>query len=150
MEISISESEIINKALDILEEKLHYGESVVFNSSEIAKNYCKLKLRSLKNEHFAVLFLDKRHRLIEYSELFHGTIDCSSVHPRVVAQKALEVNAAAVIFAHNHPSGFAEPSHADQQITNQLKNALSMFDVRVLDHLVVGEDVVSFAERRLI
>jgi DNA repair protein RadC len=97
------------------------------------------------------VYLDNRHRIIDVAELFHGTIDGASVHPRVVVQQALELNAAAIIFYHNHPSGVAEPSHADEAITRRLKEALALVDVRVLDHFVVtaGESV-SFANRGLI
>jgi DNA repair protein RadC len=95
--------------------------------------------------------LDKRHRLIEYVELFRGTIDGASVHPREVVKLALAKNAAALLLAHPHPSGVAEPSHADELITQRLKDALSLVDIRVLDHLVVaGGDVISMAERGLI
>jgi DNA repair protein RadC len=100
---------------------------------------------------FACLFLDNRHRVIEYRELFNGTIDGASVHPREVVRQALTANAAAVIFAHNHPSGVAEPSRADELLTRRLKEALALVDIRVLDHLVVGDgDAVSFAERGLL
>jgi len=95
--------------------------------------------------------LDKRHRLIEYVELFRGTIDGASVHPREVVKLALAKNAAAILLAHPHPSGVAEPSQADELITQRLKEALSLIDVRVLDHLVIaGGDVISFAERGLL
>lgn len=96
------------------------------------------------------MFLDNRHRVITFEEMFRGTIDGASVYPREVVKAALQHNAAAVIFAHNHPSGVAEPSQADQAITKRLIEALLLVDVRVLDHLVVGEQVVSFAERGLI
>jgi len=100
---------------------------------------------------FACVFLDNRHRIIAFEELFQGTIDGASVHPRVVVQKALENNAAAVIFAHNHPSGVAEPSMADQRITQRLKDALALVEIRVLDHFIVtAEDSISFAERSLL
>ena len=96
------------------------------------------------------MFVDERHRVICYESLFTGTIDGASVHPREVVKKALSYNAAAVIFAHNHPSGVAEPSMADERITQRLKEALLLVDVRVLDHFVVGDDIVSFAERGLL
>jgi DNA repair protein RadC len=97
------------------------------------------------------VFLDNRHRVLYFEEMFQGTIDGSQIHPRVVLQRALEANAAAVILYHNHPSGVAEPSKADENITSRLKDALSLVDVRVLDHFVVGaEDVTSFAERGLL
>ncbi|CSI70314.1 DNA repair protein RadC [Vibrio cholerae] len=91
--------------------------------------------------------MDNQHRLIEFKELFRGTVDAASVYPREVLKEALNVNAAAVIFAHNHPSGDPEPSQADRRITQRLKDALSLVDIRVLDHVVVGKSSVSFAER---
>ena len=106
------------------------------------------RLRAYPHEVFASLFLDNRHQVIEYEELFTGTIDGASVHPREVVKRALYHNAAAVIFAHNHPSGVAEPSKADRSITSRLTAALALIDVRVLDHFVIGDgEVVSFAER---
>ena len=103
-------------------------------------------------EMFGALFLDNRHRVIEFHELFRGTIDGASVYPREVVKQVLACNAAAVIFLHNHPSGEPEPSAADEQITYRLRDALCLIDVRVLDHIVVGSGgrTVSFAERGLI
>jgi DNA repair protein RadC len=114
------------------------------------RNYMTMRLRHHAFEVFAALFLDNRHRVIMFEELFHGTIDGASVHPREVVKRALHHNAAAVIFAHNHPSGVAEPSAADRHITQRLKDALALIDVRVLDHIVIGDDTVSFAERGLL
>lgn len=109
------------------------------------------RLRHLRHEVFACLFLDSQHRLIAFREMFRGTIDGASVYPREVVAECLAHNAAAVIFAHNHPSGVAEPSLADRQITRRLVDALALVDVRVLDHVVVGDgDPVSFAERGLL
>jgi DNA repair protein RadC len=109
------------------------------------------KLADYRNEVFGSLFLDNWHRIIVMRELFQGTIDGASVHPRVVVQKALEVNAAALVFFHNHPSGVAEPSRADEMLTRRLRDALALVDVRVLDHFVVsGGESVSFAERGLL
>ena len=110
-----------------------------------------LPLRHRQRELFAVLWLDNQNRLIAYEELFQGTIDGASVYPREVVKQALARNAAAVILAHNHPSGVAEPSQADQRLTRRLQAALELVDIRVLDHLVVGEgEIVSFAERGLL
>jgi DNA repair protein RadC len=110
-----------------------------------------LKLSHLEHEVFSAIFLDNRHRILTYEEMFRGTIDGASVHPREVVKRAIQLNAAAVIFAHNHPSGIAEPSKADEAITKRLANALKLIDVRVLDHLIIaGADVVSFAERGLL
>lgn len=123
----------------------------VLNSPDRTRAYLKARLRHHAREIFACLFLDNRHRVIHYEELFGGTIDGASVHPREVVRRALHHNAAAVIFAHNHPSGVAEPSHADRAITLRLRDALALIDVRVLDHFVVGDaEVVSFAERGLL
>jgi DNA repair protein RadC len=117
---------------------------------EDTRRLLALQLRDRPYEVFACLFLDTRHRVIAFEELFRGTIDGASVHPRELVRRALEHNAAAVILAHNHPSGVAEPSAADRQITMRLKDALALVDVRVLDHCVVGDEVVSFAERGLL
>ncbi len=114
-------------------------------------SFLKAKMMHLPYEVFAVLFLDNRHRVLGFKELFRGTIDGASVHPREVVRECLNFNAAAVIFAHNHPSGVAEPSRADRAITNTLRDALNLIGVRVLDHLVVGQGApVSMAARGLI
>jgi DNA repair protein RadC len=120
-------------------------------SPDDTRKYLQLSLAECKNEIFGCFFLDNRHRLIAEDRLFYGTIDGASVHPRVVVQRSLEVNAAAVILWHNHPSGVAEPSHSDQQITRRLKDALALVDVRVIDHFVIGaEGTTSFAESGLL
>jgi len=112
------------------------------------RRYLTARFRDMPYEVFAVLYLDNRHRVLAFEELFRGTIDGASVHPREVVRQALKHNGAAVIFAHNHPSGVAEPSDADRRLTTRLKDALALVDIRVLDHFVVGDgDVVSFAER---
>ena len=140
---------VINLALDILAERHSPGQTLT-NPADTAR-YLRLKLSEYKNEVFAALFLDNRHRTLAFEELFFGTINGASVHPRVVVQRAMEINAAAVIFAHNHPSGIAEPSHADRTITDRIKQALDLVDVRVLDHIVVGaEGTTSFAEQGLL
>ena len=113
--------------------------------------YLQAQLSSYPHEVFACLFLDTKHRIICFEKLFNGTIDGASVYPREVAKKALKYNAAAVIFAHNHPSGIAEPSQADRQITQKLKDSLGLLDIRVLDHIVVGDNyTISFVERGLL
>jgi DNA repair protein RadC len=115
------------------------------------EQYLKSALRDNPNEVFACLFLDTRHRVIAFEELFHGTIDGATVYPRVVAEKALKHNAAALIVAHNHPSGVSEPSLADQAITRRLKDALALLDIRLLDHFVIGEGApVSMAAKGLL
>jgi DNA repair protein RadC len=123
----------------------------VISSPEATRDYLKLRLHGYPYEVFAGLFLDNRHRVISYQELFRGTIDGASVHPREVVRAALKVNAAAMIFAHNHPSGVAEPSQSDLRITQRLKEALALVDVRVLDHLIIGDgEGISLAQRGLI
>ena len=122
----------------------------VFSSPADTRRYLFSQLRQYPHEVFAVLFLDNRHRLIAFEKLFHGTIDGAQVHPREVLRRTLAHNAAAVILAHNHPSGVAEPSRADEQITQRLQQALALIEVRVLDHMVIGDEVVSFAERGLL
>jgi DNA repair protein RadC len=145
-----SEDEIIAKALSILESRITVKGDVL-SSPDATRSYLRLKLARYPYEVFAALFLDNRHRLINYVELFRGTIDGASVHPREVVREAMKVNAAAVIFAHNHPSGVAEPSQADLRITQRLIEALKLIDVRVLDHHIVGEQsVTSFAERGIL
>ncbi|MCV6590227.1 MAG: DNA repair protein RadC [Marinobacterium sp.] len=132
-----------------LEATLSRGSAL--ESPEAVRQYLSIRLRHQPSEVFACLFMDNRHRVIEYEALFYGTINTASVYPREVVRRALHHNAAAVIFSHNHPSGIAEPSLADEQITRRLSNALDMIDVRVLDHLVVGDgEVISMAERGLL
>jgi len=139
---------VLEMARRYLFEGLQRGDSL--NSPEETRQYLSSQLRDYPHEVFAVLFLDQRHRVICFEEMFRGTIDGANVYPREVVKKSLEHNAAAVIFAHNHPSGVAEPSQADENITQRLKKALSLVDIRVLDHFVIGDDVVSFAERGLL
>lgn len=122
-----------------------------FNSPHAVKAYLTSQLRHLPHEVFSCLLLDNQNRLIHYQELFQGTLDAASVYPREVVKHVLKHNAAAVMFAHNHPSGVAEPSISDERITSKLVSALSLVDVRVLDHFIVGDgQVVSMAERGLI
>jgi DNA repair protein RadC len=111
----------------------------------------RLQLGAYQHEVFAVLFLDAQQHLLRLEEMFRGTLTCTAVHPREVVKRAIELHAAGVVLAHNHPSGVAEPSHADRALTEQLSRALALIDVRVLDHLVVARDqVLSFAERGLL
>lgn len=113
--------------------------------------YLRARLRDLEHEVFCCLFLDNRHRVLRFVELFRGTIDGTSVYPREVVKEALAENAAAVILAHNHPSGVAEPSQADERITRRLKSALELVDIRLLDHLIVGDGAAtSLASRGLL
>lgn len=129
-----------------LEERMQRGDALA--SPEDTRRYLHSRLRAHPFEVFACLFLDNRHRVISFEEMFHGTIDGTSVHPRTIVQRSLAINAAALIVAHNHPSGVAEPSQADRSLTRRLQEALALVDVRLLDHLVIGDgETVSFAER---
>ncbi|MCK0767200.1 RadC family protein [Chromohalobacter canadensis] len=117
-------------------------------SPALVRQFLTSQLRHLPHEAFAALFLDTQHRVIRFETLSEGTLDSASVYPREVSRRALALNAGALIFAHNHPSGVAEPSDADRRITQRLKEALGLFEIRVLDHFVVGDgEVISFAER---
>ncbi|HVF62592.1 MAG TPA: DNA repair protein RadC [Casimicrobiaceae bacterium] len=139
----------VELARRVARQALERGESL--SSPQAVRDYLRLAFVSRENEAFVVLFLDSQHRLIAADELFRGTLAQTSVYPREVVKAALAHNAAAVILAHNHPSGVAEPSRADEILTQSLKNALALIDVRTLDHFVVaGGDVVSFAERGLL
>ncbi|MFT6101708.1 MAG: DNA repair protein RadC [Granulosicoccus sp.] len=132
--------------------KRHLAETLtkgnIFTQSEQVKRYLSAQLRHRQQEIFATLFLNSQHQLLRYQEIFFGTVNSASVYPREIVKLALEHNAVAVIFAHNHPSGIAEPSQADRHITQQLIESLRLIDIKVLDHLVVGDgEVCSFAER---
>ncbi len=132
-----------------LDERLRRGAALT--SPQDTRRFLCARLRDYPHEVFAGLFLDNRHRVIRFEELFAGTIDGASVYPREVVKRALHHNAAAVIVAHNHPSGIAEPSLADHQITQRLRDALGLVDIRLLDHFVVGDgQVTSFAENGLL
>ncbi|WP_323012355.1 RadC family protein [Castellaniella sp.] len=141
--------QILQAARHAVEQKLSRGTE--FTSPTVVKEYLTAKLSGFDVEVFAVLFLDSQHRLIEYVEMFQGTLSQASVYPREVAKAALNRHAAAVIVAHNHPSGNPEPSAADRALTAHLKKALALLDVNTLDHVVVaGQETVSFAERGLL
>jgi DNA repair protein RadC len=146
-----SDDAIISRALKILEYRAKYSDNLSVSSPDAARDFCRLKLGGLPHEVFGVLWLDAQNRLIAFEEMFRGTLTQTSVYPREVVKTALARNAAAVILTHNHPSGVAEPSMADQALTQALKQALALVDVKVLDHLVVSASgVSSFAERGLI
>ncbi len=139
---------VLEMAKRHLFESLQRGDALC--SVQQTRDYLRAQLQNSPQEVFACLFLDNRNRVISFDKLFFGTIDSASVYPREVVRLALKKNAAAVIFSHNHPSGVAEPSQADEQITQRLKEALALLDIRVLDHFVVGDEIVSFAERGLL
>lgn len=141
--------EILSTARAMLARRVRRGAPLT--SPALVRDFLAMKLGTLEHEVFCVAYLDNRHRLIEFVELFRGTIDGASVYTREVVKQALQLNAAAVIFAHPHPSGIAEPSQADELITRRLRESLALVEIRVLDHLIVaGGDVVSFAERGLL
>ncbi len=143
--IESEKKSVVRLALAVLQEKFQTREKI--NSVAQVREYFQLKLAEQKNEVFVALFLTNKHTIIAYEELFHGSIDGASVYPRVVAQRSLELNAAAVIFAHNHPAGDPKPSESDNRITQRLKETLNLFDIRVLDHVIVGTGgTVSMAE----
>ncbi len=128
-----------------LESSLKHGDA--FTDADTTMRYIKQRLRAYPHEVFACLYLDNQHRFLQFDELFRGTIDGASVYPREVVKSALQHNAAAVILAHNHPSGIAEPSQADIHITKRIQSALDLVDIRVLDHIIVGDaDVTSLAQ----
>lgn len=132
-----------------LDETLMRGDAL--SSPAATQAWLTSRLRDREHEVFACVYLDNRHRVIAFDELFRGTIDGASVYPREVVKAALRHNAAAVIFSHNHPSGIAEPSRADERLTTRLRDALALVDIRVLDHIIIGDGhPVSFAERGLI
>lgn len=143
--------EVVQQALRYLRAKVREPGAAV-TSPAMVRSYIQLHYAKAGHERevFSVLYLDNRHRVLGFEEMFYGTIDTASVHPREVVKAALKHNAAAVIFAHNHPSGVAEPSRADEVLTRRLKDALALVDIRVRDHFVVGDgDPVSMAERGL-
>ena len=144
---------VLQAALEL--SRRHYAELMqagpALANPRATRDFLRARLRDRDHEVFCCLFLDNRHRVIAFDEVFRGTIDGASVHPREVVKLALTRNAAAVILAHNHPSGIAEPSQADELITGRLRDALALVDIRVLDHIVVGDSAcVSFAERGLL
>lgn len=144
-----SDADVVAAAKAILHRKI--GRRDVIRSPETAKDYLAVQMGGYEREVFTVIFLDAQNRVIECREMFQGTLTQTSVYPREVVKLALALNAASLILAHNHPSGVCEPSRADEALTQTLKAALSLVDVRVLDHMVVaGGSVLSFAERGLL
>jgi DNA repair protein RadC len=145
----MTSDQVIRRALQLLDERMRNGPAL--ESPDTVRDYLKLLLHDREREVFVVVFLDAQHRVIAADELFRGTLNQTSVYPREVVKAALKRNAAAAIFAHNHPSGVAEPSRSDELLTQALKDALALVDVKVLDHFVVaGPASVSFAERGLL
>ena len=144
----VERDEVIETARSCITESLSRGEAMT--SPSASARHIQVLLGGYEHEVFFVLWLDSQHQILAANELFRGTVDGASVYPREVVKEGLACNAAAVIFAHNHPSGCTEPSQADIRITERLKKALLLVDIRVLDHLVVGSDVTSMADRGLL
>ncbi len=148
-ESTIDDDALIAAALAVLSARLKVGP--LFNSPQSVKDYCRLKLGGLEHEEFGVLFLSSQHQLIAFESMFRGSLTQTSVYPREVVKRALALNAGAVILTHNHPSGQVEPSRADEHLTQALRAALALVDVRVLDHVVVSPSAaLSFAEAGLL
>jgi DNA repair protein RadC len=143
-----TEQDVLAAAEGILKGKLERQGSL--GNPTDASDFLRMRLGALLHEEFHVLWLDNRHRILDCQKLFTGTIDGASIYPREVVRAALNINACAAIFAHNHPSGVAEPSVADRTITNELRDALSLIGVRILDHIIVGANCVSMAGRGLL
>ena len=147
---SQSDDWIIRQAIALLEQRV-FKAGPLLDQPQAVKDYLRLKLVAEPNEVFAIVFMNSQHRVLAYEPMFKGTLDSTAVYPRVVVQRALELNAGAVIFSHQHPSGCTEPSSADRFLTERLKAALALIDVRVLDHIIVGQGTpYSFAESGLL
>lgn len=140
---------VLEMARRHLLENIKRGEALC--SPDETRRYLQMRMRDYPHEVFACLFLDNKHRVMAFEEMFRGTIDSASVYPREIVRRALELNSAAIIIAHNHPSGDPQPSAADKALTQKIKAALTLVDVRLLDHFVIGDgECVSFAERGLL
>jgi len=146
---SYPESVVLERARTIVKARhLRKNAARVFTTPDSVKKWLPLYVADIEHEVFSCIFLDSHNRVIEYQEMFRGTINGASVHPREVVKACMKTNAAALVVMHNHPSGFAEPSQADRALTRRLRDAMELVDVRLLDHFVIGgEEVVSFAER---
>lgn len=144
-----AQAAVINEAIGILESRMRTSKA--FTKPDEVKQFCQLQIACEQDEHFCCLFLDNQHRLIAFERLFRSTIGCAYVYPRVVVRRALELNAAALVFTHNHPSGSPEPSTTDTRITQRLKDAPSLVEIRTLDHIIIGTSgATSMAESGLI
>ena len=138
----------IDDALVILDKKIKTVNAI--SSPAATRDYLRLHLAGEQSEVFCVLFLDSKHRPIVFKKIFNGTIDACTIYPRDIVRAAIKYNCKAVILAHNHPSGVPEPSRSDEEITQKLKSALALIDVKIIDHMVIGDNIVSFAERGLL
>jgi DNA repair protein RadC len=144
----LTAEQVLDKAIELIDARYTVGAK--FTCSQTTKDYLKCKLGIYEKEVFAVLFMDSQHGLIEYKEMFFGTINAAAVYPREIVKLALTLNAAAVVLAHNHPSGLSEASLADKQITERIKKALALIDINVLDHIIIAKEPLSFAETGLL
>ncbi|MDP3030517.1 MAG: DNA repair protein RadC [Rhodocyclaceae bacterium] len=146
-----ADNALIKRALRVLEDRLEYPRAILASPAAV-RDYLRLSMADLEHEIFVALWLDAQNRLIEREDLFRGTLTQAAVYPREIVKRALAANAAAVIFAHNHPSGMQEPSAADQLLTKTLEQALALVDVRVIDHFIVGgvKSPFSFAEKGML
>jgi DNA repair protein RadC len=146
---TLSDDDIIACALKVLERRARYGANL--SAPKLAREYFRLKLAGLEHEVFCAAWLDSQNRVLDFQELSRGTLTQTAVYPREVVKAGLRHNASAVIFCHNHPSGLAEPSRADENLTRVLRDALTLVDIKLLDHLVIaGPNATSFAERGLL
>ena len=153
MKLTHEQKYLVLQALNCIRESVPEHGSEGLSTPEDSALFCKLRLaqEDQDQEHFLVLYLDSQHNILTDRVEFHGTIDSASVHPRIIAKHALEFGAAKVILSHNHPSGLCEPSNADKNITKQIQKALELFDIRVLDHIIIaGNDNYSFANNGLV
>lgn len=146
---ALTEDQIIKAAKTLLNKRIQKGDAMT--SPALVRAWLQASYRDLEHEVFICMFLDNQNQMIKAEELFRGTINGASVYPREVVKRALQLNAAAVMFAHNHPSGITEPSHADKQLTAKLKEALGLIDIQTLDHFIIGNgEAYSFVEHDLI
>ncbi|WP_111748800.1 RadC family protein [Salinisphaera orenii] len=149
LELTEEDAQTVQQALTIIERSMQAGD--LLSTPDMTRNYLRLKLAGYECEVFGAVFLTTRHRVIDNKVMFRGTIDGAAVYPREIAKEALSLNAAALILYHNHPSGTSEPSRADRDLTGRIRDALALFDMRILDHLIVTEsESTSMAERGLI
>lgn len=148
---STADARAIKRAIAILERLMRKCDGTALTSPTVVRDYLRLRLGRLEHEVFAAIWLDAQHRVIKFEELFRGTLTQTSVYPREVVKAGLAANAAAVVFAHNHPSGVAQPSQSDELLTRTLKDSLELVEIKTLDHFIVaGLNALSFAERGLI
>jgi DNA repair protein RadC len=141
-----AQQSLITEALNLVQERATTEDDYITSPSQTFDYFRLFYAEKQDREHFAVMFFDSQHKVLECTVLFSGTIDGAAIYPREIVKAALDANAAAVILAHNHPSGQPEPSSADKRITERIKGALALLDIRVLDHIIVGDSCYSFAQ----